>query len=152
MKRISNEVLNNEKVLQLAYRRLSICELLARMSAVKVNIMAIGSENVWIINAKTSHKAHFAGTHRAIRTQNISNNKIMRNKLHDLILRYSTPGAEVQAFFLSRTRWRPSSHSLLKKRFTPIMQAPGCSLPYSNGIVVPVFYKNPLVADDLEKD
>ena len=32
------------------------------------------------------------------------------------------------------------------------MQAPGCSLPYSNGIVVPVFYKNPLVADVLEKD
>ena len=32
------------------------------------------------------------------------------------------------------------------------MQAPGCLLPYSNGVAVPACYKNPLVADDLEKD
>ena len=32
------------------------------------------------------------------------------------------------------------------------MQAPGCLLPYSNGITVPAYYKNPMVEGDLDGD
>ena len=66
MDKITEEVLNSEEVLNIVYRNLSIHNLLMFLANCETNIMAIGNQNAWIINARTSHKGHFVGTHQVI--------------------------------------------------------------------------------------
>ena len=47
----------------------------------KINIMAIGSKNTFMINARTGHKQHFVGTRQAIGLHANAGNKHMIERL-----------------------------------------------------------------------
>ena len=66
MKLMVESILNNDKVLKLAYCRLSLNYLLAHLAKAQTNIMAIGSKSTFMINARTGHKRHFVETHKPI--------------------------------------------------------------------------------------
>ena len=59
---IVQEVLNNKTVVKHVYQKLSMPLLLGSLGHCTYNLLVIGRQNSWIINAKTSHKQHFIGT------------------------------------------------------------------------------------------
>ena len=56
------DVLNKKTILKHVYKNLSLPHLLGLLGQCPVNLMMIGKENSWIINARTCHKQHFVGT------------------------------------------------------------------------------------------
>ena len=59
---IVQEVLNNKTVVKHVYQKLSMPLLLGSLGHCNINLLIIGRQNSWIVNAKTSHKQHFVGT------------------------------------------------------------------------------------------
>ena len=53
---IQNDILNDPDIIEKVYRRLDVLHLLGRLSLSKSNLLLIGKENTWVVNAKTSHK------------------------------------------------------------------------------------------------
>ena len=49
-------VLNDSRVLILAYKKLSIERLVARVTHCQSHVLAVGQRYSWLINAKTCHK------------------------------------------------------------------------------------------------
>ena len=67
--------------MKLAYCKLSLHYLFAKLAKSEINIMAIGSKNPFMINARTSHKQHFVGTRQAIGLHANAGNKHMLERL-----------------------------------------------------------------------
>ena len=63
---IAHNVLNDKKVLGLAYKCLSIPELLWNLGKVDHNSLIIAKESCWLVVAKTCHPNYYAGTERKI--------------------------------------------------------------------------------------
>ena len=89
------DVLNDERALSLTYRRLSLPSLLGVFGHCDVNILAIGQQNSWLINARTSHKKHFVGTKIAIGLTHKATDKTAWRKLEAFVLRYAAPGSSI---------------------------------------------------------
>ena len=100
LKSIATNVLNDEAVKTLAYRRLFIHDLLSSLAQGGPNILAIGRYNAWIINARTAHMQHFIGTHKPIDLLPRMKNKYEIMKLKTLALRHAAIGSAVKVFYL----------------------------------------------------
>ena len=109
MKLIENDVLNGEKTLFRLYRKLSVPDLVGRLRCCKVNLLLIGKDNSWLVNAKTSHKSHFVGTKLSVGLTDKAESTTRWTKLANLVLRHASPGATVKVYCLhpkhGRTRW-----------------------------------------------
>ena len=53
---IEEGVLKGERTMPRLYRKLSIPDLVGRLRCCEVNLLLIGRQNSWLVNAKTSHK------------------------------------------------------------------------------------------------
>ena len=49
-------VLNNKTVLKHVYKKLSLPHLIGKLGQCSENLLLIGRENSWLVNARTSHK------------------------------------------------------------------------------------------------
>ena len=49
-------VLNNKTVLKHVYKKLSLPHLIGKLGMCSENLLLIGRENSWLVNARTSHK------------------------------------------------------------------------------------------------
>ena len=138
------DVLHDKTVLKHIYKKLSLPHLLGLLGQCPVNLMMIGRENSWIINARTSHKLHFVGTRYAIGLTREAFGATMWKKLHAFALRFASPGSVVKVFCL-----HPEDGDLKlvcdfeKKGHIPY-QAPGCTKHGGNGITLPPFIQNPI--------
>ena len=67
MKRIASGVLNHNSVIPLCFRKLSIPDMIYSLGQTDTNILIIGKEASWLVNAKTAHCNFFIGTERKIK-------------------------------------------------------------------------------------
>ena len=100
LKLILEQVFNNSQVLKQCYRRLSVPHLLGHIGCCKENILAVGSKNSWLINARTSHKRHFIGTRHSIGFSSPISGSNLFSRLDNLVLRYAAPGSKVNVYLL----------------------------------------------------
>ena len=63
---LASKVLNHDSARELVYRKMRISELLLRLACSDTNLLAIGKQNCWLINARTAHASRFVGVHQAI--------------------------------------------------------------------------------------
>ena len=124
---IVEDVLNNENVTENVFRRLSIPHLLGNLSQCGVNLLIIGKENSWIVNARTSHKNHFVGTRQAIGLTSKAASIVSWTQIETFVLRYAAPGATIKVVCLHPKDGQP----ILVSEFTKVKktpyQPPGCS-------------------------
>ena len=100
LKLILDHVFNNEQVLKQCYRRLSVPHLLGHIGRCKENILAVGSKNSWLINARTSHTRHFIGTRHSIGLSSPTAGSKLFSRLDNLVLRYAALGSKVNVYWL----------------------------------------------------
>ena len=98
---IINNVLNDRTIVQLAYKSLSIPQLLWNLGKVDNNSLIIGKENCWLVVAKTCHANHFLGTERKISHKSTGYDCMRWDRIQDLLLKHATPGATVEIHLLS---------------------------------------------------
>ena len=53
---LEEDVLNGAGTIPRLYRKLSVPDLVGRLRCCKVNLLLIGRDNSWLVNAKTAHK------------------------------------------------------------------------------------------------
>ena len=82
------DVLHNKNVTRNVYRKLSVPHLLGNIGNCGVNLLIIGKENSWIVNATTSHKNHFVGTRQSIGLTSKAANTVSWKQLETFVLRY----------------------------------------------------------------
>ena len=100
MNTIIEDVLHNKNVTRNVYRKLSVTHLLGNLGNCDVNLLIIGKENSWIVNASTSHNNHFVGTRQAIGLTNKATNIVSWKQLETFVLRFTVPGAKIRVFCL----------------------------------------------------
>ena len=144
LKLILDHVFNNEQVLKQCYRRLSVPHLLGHIGRCEKNILAVGSKNSWLINARTSHKRHFIGTKHSIGLSSPTSGPNLFSKLDNLALRYAALGSKVNVYLLHAKNSSIQHVGSINKTRNALFQPPGCSLPLKNGIKVPIFLRSPI--------
>ena len=146
------DVLNKKTILKHVYKNLSLPHLLGLLGQCPVNLMMIGKENSWIINARTSHKQHFVGTRHVIGLSRKQFGAKFWQRLQALALRYASPGSVVKVFCLHPQDGHPRPVSeFQKKSFLPF-QTPGCTKNGGNGIKLPPFIQNPIEKASLDSN
>lgn len=55
-------LINEKEVWSQCYRRVPVSKVLALLAMAPVNILAVGKNESWMINASTPHKRHFVGS------------------------------------------------------------------------------------------
>ena len=121
------DVLHNENVTTNVYRKLHLPQLLGNLGNCDVNLLIIGKENSWIVNARTSHNNHFVGTRQAIGLTNKATNIVSWKQLETFVLRFAVPGAKIKVFCLHSKDGQPIEVSEFTKEKKTLYQLPGCS-------------------------
>lgn len=109
--RIEADVMNHEGVLTLVYRQLSLHSLMAKLAAAKLNLLAIGRQNLWLITTKTSHKQQFIGSQLAVGLTKRLNNKTSWSRIQTFAMRYACLGSSVNVYYIAEgsDRMRPAA-------------------------------------------
>ena len=98
-----------------AYRELSISHFLGNLGCSKINLLIIGRESSWILNACSPHKQFFIGTRQSVglteKAENINN----WQKLATMVLRYAALGSQVKVYCLHPKKGEPRFISEFKK-------------------------------------
>lgn len=142
-------VLNCEKVVEHAYRRLSLPHLLGSLGRSYVNLLLIGRENSWIVNARTSHRRHFVGTRQAIGLTAKAANNASWTQLRLFALRYAAPGSLVKVYCLNLEEGKSRHVAEFRKAEEAPFQLPGCSRDALNRLRLPVSIMIPIEKDKL---
>ena len=100
MASLKEDILNDPAITANVYKRLSLPHLLGELSLSKVNLLLIGNENTWVVNARTSHKEHFVGTKQAVGLTAKAQNTRKWLRIADFVLRYASSGSTVKVFNL----------------------------------------------------
>ena len=79
---------------------MSIARLLNRVCTTSENILAIGRRHSWVINARPSHTYHFVGTRACAGSNDATKRNQQMERLKNLALRYTSPGAMVHVYWL----------------------------------------------------
>ena len=132
------------------YRRLSLPTLLGLIGNSSTNLMIIGSNTSWIVNASTYHKRHFVGTKQVVGIRSNSGKKNIWQRLETFALRYINPGSTVKVYCLYGEGDPKNIIGYFSKKPETPFQAPGCSSPNTNGIQVPSSMINPIPKVDLD--
>ena len=138
------DVLHDKIVIKHIYKKLSLPHLLGLLGQCPVNLMMIGRENSWIINARTSHRQHFVGTRYTIGLTRQTLETRKWNRLHAFALRYASPGSIIKVFCLHRKDGDLKPVCDFEKKGHVPYQAPGCTKHGGNGIILPPFIQNPI--------
>lgn len=152
MERLRSEVLNDTKVLPIIYRSVSTPNLIGELGQSSENILGIGRDNCWMINAQTGHKRHFIGTRSTVGLMSRTSVALTLKKLLTFTLKYATPGASIHVYMWDHATDLFKPIGTCFKSCKSLYQLPGCSLPKSNGILVPVFVKCPIASDKLDQN
>ena len=115
---IHENILNCPYNTENTYRNLIMPELLGRLSNCRFNVLLIGLENTWIVNAKTSHKLHFVGTKLACGLTKKAQRVQSWLKLAQFALRYAAPGSLIKVFKLHTEDGEPIQVSNVLKNST----------------------------------
>ena len=141
---IVEEVLQNKTVLQNVYKNLSLPHLLGELGQCSPNLLLIGRENSWLVNARTSHKSNFVGTRQVVGLASKAHNAYKMKKLEMLALRYASPGSTIKVFMLHSKDRNPELVSTFEKKGFVPYQVPGCVKRSSNGVKLPPFIQIPI--------
>ena len=137
MKLLMERVLNHWKVRWLTYRYLWINDLLTCIGTITDNILVISDETSYLINSKTGHKNFFIGTERKIPFGPTGLNQAAWKRIEELLKRYANSGAIIHIYLLQSKLEYPLHIGKVQKSFDKPYQPPGCSLPCTNGILLP---------------
>ena len=96
------EVLNDERVIDRTFRKLTISTLIGRLAVSKCNLLVIGTSNSYVINAKTHHPNHFIGTKHAVGLSSKASEINSWKRIKELALRYVASGSEVLVYCLNQ--------------------------------------------------
>ena len=144
MATIVQDVLGDRTVVKHVYRTLSLPNLLGSLGQCKVNLLIIGRENTWLVNASTPHKKHFVGTRQAFGLTTKAKEVASWTKLEKLVLRYAARGSTVKVFCLHPWDGGPRQVSELMKQEDSPYQAPGCIKAANYGVKLPAFIQVPI--------
>ena len=131
--------MNHESVKSITYRKLSIHNLIGHLAKAEPNILAIGRNHSWIINARTSHFHRFIGTRKPLDLPPRLRNKEKIAMLKDFATRYAGIGSPIRVIYLHQGDFKAGEAFVFVKSTFASFQAPGCSLPATNGVKVPSF-------------
>ena len=95
---MKDKVLNDERVVAHAFRKLSLPTLLGLLGRCCINLMVIGKKQSWIINARTSHRRHYIGTKQKIGLAEKTVKEQLWSRLETFALRYASAGSIVKVF------------------------------------------------------
>ena len=109
---IVQQVLNNKIVVKHVYKKLNFPLLLGSLGHCTANLLIIGRENSWIVNATTSHKQHFVGTRLAVGLTSKASRKDSWARIETGILRYASQGSVVEVFCLHPMNGNPIKVSM----------------------------------------
>ena len=149
---IVQDVLHNKAVVKHVYRTLSLPHLLGSLAQCKVNLLLIGRENTWLVNARTPHKRHFVGTRQAVGLTNKAMKIASWAKLEALVLRYAARGSIIKVFCLHPQDEVPRQVSELMKQEDSLYQAPGCIKAANFGIKLPAFIQIPIEQNKIDPE
>ena len=137
MASLQEDILNNPAIAANVYKRLSLPHLIGELSLSKVNLLLIGNENTWVVNARTSHKEHFVGTKLAIGLTAKAQNTRKWLRIADFVLRYAASGSTVKIFNLNCQTGKPTQVAEVTKDLRSPFQPPGCSVDSVSVVALP---------------
>ena len=117
-----------------------------------MNLLLIGRENSWIVNARTSHKQHFVGTRQLVGLTGEARNVDSWRKLKTLALRFASSGATLKVFCLHPADGVSKLVSETTKSAFMLYQPPGCNKEATNGIKLPPRIQIPIESTRLDPD
>ena len=72
-----------------------------------MNLLIIGRENSWLVNARGTHKQYFIGTRQAIGLSSKAESRGDWERLAKLVLKYAAIGSKVKVFCLHPRKGGP---------------------------------------------
>lgn len=102
MDHLVDRFLNDPRILTYVYRRLSLPTLITLLGKCKDNLLVIGKNYSWIINATTGHGRHFVGTMKPLGFSSCANSNIMWNRVEMFAKMYAAAGSTVWVYSLFR--------------------------------------------------
>ena len=149
---IVKEVLQSKTVLKHIIRSLSLPHLLGKLGQCSTNLLLIGRENSWLVNARTSHKQHFVGTRKLVGLTRKASRFDTWKALKTFALRYASTGSTIRVFVLHSKDGHPSLASEFEKKTHLPYQPPGCIKRGGNGVKLPPFIQIPIEGTRLDSD
>ena len=130
MEFLIDDILNNKNIISIIYRSLHVPTLLELLGRSKENLLIIGTQNSWLINARTTSDRRFVGTRRAFGLTPLANSQLIWQKLEAFAQRFTAPGARVKVYCLHEQVSVPKCVTIFKKLKGKAYQLPGCNLPF----------------------
>ena len=77
--------LNYPHIIKDVYKKLSLTELITRLSRCRVNLLIVGRSKSWIVNATTGHPKHFVGTMRNFGLTHCANSEFAWGRIKEFV-------------------------------------------------------------------
>ena len=149
--RLHRFVLNDERVLELAYRRLNIGHFLGELGQCKVQVLAIGHQASWLVSHKTAHKQHFVGTLLRHKDGCGGQLSLKARKIETFVKRFAAHVSPIHIYDLTADGFFTEKVAKLCKKGSPRHQLPGCRDRGKNGITLPEHLQAPIPAAEMGK-
>lgn len=137
-------VLNQPSVRLSTLKYTSLPSLIGRLAQAPINLLVVGKESCWVVNASTGHPGYFIGTRRMIGPYANLKASDLWTRLEQFTLRFTSPGALIKVFWLHSKENGPIHTSNFFKDDKTYIQLPGCTLEAKNGITLPGFVMHPI--------
>ena len=144
MRHLTDAFLNDEEVLEHAYRKVPVSILLTLLAKTPVNVLAIGKKECWIINAKTPHRRHFVGTSCATTLYEGFLELRKWDRLEEFVAKFASAGARINVYWLHQDCDIVAKSGMLVKKANAGVSLPGCSQAFLNGISLTPFINGPV--------
>ena len=152
MDHLVETVLNHSKAITLVYRRLVMHRLLKRLGSCEENLLVIGTQNSWLINACTTSPWRFVGTRLPSGLTTSASNKGHWERLENFVQRHAAPNALVNVYCLHERDAMTQEVISFRKNEGTSFQPPGCKEEEQNGIKLPSWIQTKIPASKLHPD
>ena len=88
---LAERVLNKQYVRSQIYNKMSVSAFVGQLGFTNLNLLVIGKQNSWLINARTGHSRHFVGTRLASGLTRQACDVSKWRKLELFVARYAAP-------------------------------------------------------------
>ena len=132
------------------YRHVSLNFLLAKLATTNVNLLAIGRQSTYIVNAAGHHKRHFVGTMLPVGLTQRASEKRSWDKIHNFVQRFASLGTTIKVYGVDEENDQMRYMTEFRKIRIALYQPPGCYMQGTNGIKKPWFVHSPIEAEKLE--
>ena len=104
MQDFSVRFINEKEVWSQSYRKVPISKLLALLAMAPVNILAVGKNESWMINASTPHKRHFVGSSCSNKLYERPSEMTQWDRLKYFVAKFASLGARVDVYWLHQSQ------------------------------------------------